>query len=331
MKKLLEDALHGRRLSVEEARNAMLEMLREPVNEPQIAAFLVALRMRGVTVDELDGFSRALQELAVRVDLSEFDVVDVCGTGGDHKGTFNISTSVAFVLAGAGCKVAKHGNYAVSSACGSSNVLEHLGIRFTNDNDALRRSVERAGVCFLHAPLFHPALKQVAHLRRQLGIRTVFNVLGPLVNPAHPSFQMSGVYDLELVRLYSYLLSRRGTKFGVVHSLDGYDELSLTGSARVAWNLGSRDLSPREFGLKEVSHEELLAGETVAESAAIVVAVLSGRGTVAQEAVVVANAALAMWCRDGGSSIEKYVEIARESIRTGAAKRALELCKQEQG
>ena len=307
----------------------MHEVLSESANPTQIAALLIALRMRGLTVDELDGFSQALRELALSVDLSDFDAMDVCGTGGDNKGTFNISTSVAFVLAGAGYKVAKHGNYAVSSTCGSSNVLEQLGVRFTNDRDTLRRTLERAGVCFLHAPLFHPALKRVAPIRRELGVRTVFNVLGPLVNPANPAFQMSGVYDLELLRVYSYVLARRGGRFGVVHSLDGYDELSLTGDARVTWNAGTRDLLPRDFGMKEVRAGDLLAGSSAVEAGAVLVSVLSGRGTAAHEAVVVANSALAMWCRDTALSLEEYVEKARESIRSGAAKRALELSVQE--
>lgn len=329
MKKQLEELIQGKHLTVEESRVLMHEVLSELVNEPQVAALLMALRMRGVSVDELDGFSRALKELALSVDLSEFDTIDVCGTGGDNKGTFNISTSVAFVLAGAGYKVAKHGNYAVSSSCGSSNVLEHLGVRFTHDGDALRRTLERAGVCFLHAPLFHPALKRVGHIRQALGIRTVFNMLGPLVNPANPIFQMSGVYDLELLRIYSYVLARHGRQFGVVHSLDGYDEISLTGTARVTWNTGTRDLLPRDFGMKEVRAEELVAGPSVAEAGAVLVSVLNGRGSAEHEAVVVANSALAMWCRDMALPLQEYVEKARESIRSGAAKRALELSIQE--
>ncbi len=329
MKKQLEELIQGKRLSVEESRVLMHEALSEPVNEPQIAALLTALRMRGMAVDELDGFSRALKELALSVDLSEFDTIDVCGTGGDNKGTFNISTSVAFVLAGAGYKVAKHGNYAVSSTCGSSNVLEQLGVRFTNDRDVLCRMLDKAGVCFLHAPLFHPALRRVAQVRRDLGIRTVFNVLGPLVNPANPTFQMSGVYDLELLRVYSYVLARRGGRFGVVHSLDGYDEISLTGAARVAWNAGTRDLLPRDFGMKEVRAEGLVAGASVVEAGSVLVSVLSGQGSAEQEAVVVANSALAMWCRDTALPLEEYLEKARESIKSGAAKRALELSIQE--
>ncbi len=329
MKKQLEDLIHGKRFSVEESCALMHEALSEPVNEPQVVVLLTALRMRGVTVDEIDGFSRALRELAVSVELSDFDIMDVCGTGGDNKGTFNISTTVAFVLAGAGYKVAKHGNYAVSSACGSSNVLEQLGVRFTSDRDALLRSLEKANVCFLHAPLFHPALKGVAQLRRSLGFRTIFNVLGPLVNPANPTFQMSGVYDLELLRVYSYVLARRGGRFGVVHSLDGYDELSLTGAARVAWNGGIRELFSRDFGLEEIHAKDLVVGASLAEAGELLLSVLTGRGTRAQEAVVVANSALAMWCRDMNASLEAYAEKARESIKSGAAKRSLDLSTQE--
>lgn len=325
MKELLEDLLAGKRLSVEESRHLMHQLLHESVGDSQAAALLTVFRMRRLAVEELEGFSLALLDLSIKVDLSAFELIDVCGTGGDNKGTFNISTIVSFVLAGAGYKVAKHGNYAVSSSCGSSNVLEQLGVTFSGDQDALRRTLERAGICFLHAPLFHPALKRLASVRRELGIRTVFNALGPLVNPVRPAFQMNGVYDLELLRLYSYVLARRGTQFGVVHAFDGYDEISLTGAARVVWNEGSREVYARDFGLEQTTATELTIEGGAQESASVVLAVLEGRGTKAQEGVVVANAALSMWCRNSNTSLPDYVQQAQESIRSGAALRALEL------
>lgn len=323
MKEQLERLLKRDSLSVAESRALMHSLLLESTAETEIAAIVTALRMRGLTLDELDGFSQAVHELCVAVDLSEHSLLDVCGTGGDQKGSFNISTTVAFVLAGAGYKVAKHGNYAVSSACGSSNVLEALGVKLTADRESALRGIERAGVCFLHAPLFHPVLKRVQPVRKTLGIRTVFNVLGPLVNPARPQFHYAGVYDLELLRLYSYLFTRRGERFAVVHSLDGYDEISLTGTARVAHGEGVTDLSALDFGFDALEPEQLRGGETAQEGAKIVCAVLEGHGTPAQQSVVVANAAVAMWRYEGRGSLSEWVEKATNSIESGRAKEAL--------
>lgn len=323
MKELLERLIQRENLSVAESRNLMHALLLESTAEAEIAAVLTALRMRGPTLDELDGFSQAVQELCIAVDLGDYSLIDVCGTGGDHKGSFNISTTVAFVLAGAGYKVAKHGNYAVSSSCGSSNVLEALGVTLTTDREVALRGLQQAGVCFLHAPLFHPVLKRVQPVRKSLGMRTVFNVLGPLVNPAKPQFHYAGVYDLELQRLYSYLFTRRGKRFAVVYSLDGYDEISLTGTARVVSAEGVVDLSSRDFGFDVVEAEHLRGGETPQESAAIVRAVLEGSATAAQECAVVANAAVAMWRYEGRGSLGEWVEKATESIRSGRAQQAL--------
>lgn len=323
MKELLERLIQQDSLSVEESRKLMHSILLESTAEAQIAAVLTALQMRGLTLDELDGFSQAVQELCVAVDLGDYSLIDVCGTGGDHKGSFNISTTVAFVLAGAGYKVAKHGNYAVSSSCGSSNVLEALGVTLTADREVALRGLQQAGVCFLHAPLFHPVLKRVQPVRKSLGMRTVFNVLGPLVNPAKPQFHYAGVYNLELQRLYSYLFTRRGKRFAVVHSLDGYDEISLTGTARVASVDGIADLSSRDFGFDVVEAEQLRGGETPKQSAAIVRAVLEGSATAAQESAVVANAAVAMWRYEGRGSLGEWVEKATDSIRSGRARGAL--------
>lgn len=324
MRQQLEEIVDGKRLSVEEARLLMRAALEESTPLAQLAALLAALRVRTVTADELDGFAQALLELATPLDLAPYEVIDLCGTGGDGRGSFNISTAAAFVLAGAGCKVAKHGNYAVSSSCGSSNVLEALGARLTSDVEQLRHSLEVANVCFLHAPLFHPALKRVAALRKELGFVTVFNMLGPLVNPARPSFQMAGVFGRGLLRLYDAVLSRRPGAFAALVSADGYDEATLTAPLCLVTRSGMRELLPADFGLAPVAPEEIRAGQTVEESAAIVRAVLEGRGSRAQEDVVVANAALALFCRDGARQLQERVAEVRESLRSGRALAALQ-------
>lgn len=322
MRESIEKAIAGASFSIDESAALMHAILSDEVPLAQVAAVLTALRIHGVSLDMLDGFAGALLDMATRTDLG--DVIDVCGTGGDGKGSFNISTTVAFVLAGCGFRVAKHGNSAVSSSCGSSNVLEALGIELTADVDRLQRALDKTGICFIHAPLFHPAMKRVAGLRRELGFRTVFNALGPLVNPARPLFQYSGVYDLELQRLYGYVLQRRGGKFAVVHSLDGYDEVSLTGSVRVVAHSGTSEYGAKDFGVTGVSPQDLKAPTTVAESASLVTDIVEGRGSPIQTEVVVANAALAMYYAQGTRSLAEYQEIARESIRTGKALEALQ-------
>jgi anthranilate phosphoribosyltransferase len=323
MKELLEKLAARQPLSVAESAGLMRMLLTESVDDSVIAAVLMALRMRGITLDELDGFSAVILELCAPLALDGYRLMDVCGTGGDGKSSFNISTSVAFVLAGAGYSVAKHGNYAVSSSCGSSNVLEELGVRFAADRDSALRALDAAGVCFLHAPLFHPVLKRVAPVRKSLGVRTVFNVLGPLVNPAQPEFQFSGVYDLELLRLYSYLLKRRSKRFAVVHSLDGYDEVSLTGTTRIAATDGVSDISSSDFGHEAIDPQDLAAGASVRESADIVRRVLEGTASPAQERVVVANAAVAMWKFEGEGTLQDHAARAVETIRSGKAAAAL--------
>jgi anthranilate phosphoribosyltransferase len=323
MKELIEKLVLRHPLSVVESADIMRRLLTDPVDEAVIAAVLVAIQMRGITLDELDGFSSAILELSTSLDLSGYHVMDVCGTGGDNKSSFNVSTTVAFVLAGAGYNVAKHGNYAVSSSCGSSNVLEELGVRFATDTDSAQRALDRAGVCFLHAPLFHPLLKRVSPIRKMLGIRTIFNVLGPLVNPAQPKFQLSGVYDFELLQLYSSLLQRRGRRFAIVNSFDGYDEVSLTGPARIAAEDGVIEVSAADFGYDLVKPGELAAGATVRESAEIVRQVLNGCGSSAQEHVVVANAAVAMWKFEKTGNLQQHAARASEVIRSGKAAAAL--------
>lgn len=332
MKTNLDELLEGRRLSVAGARALMHDALSEPINAPRVAAMLTALRVRGVTVDELEGFSQALMDLATPLTLEADEIIDVCGTGGDSKGTFNISTATAFTLAAAGYKVAKHGNYAVSSTCGSSNVLEALGIQLVADQDALRKRLTTANVCFLHAPLFHPAMKRVAPVRKELGFRTVFNMLGPLVNPAKPTVQVNGVYDRELLRLYGYLLRRRGKRFAAFCTADGYDEVTLTAPVLVATHQGEFELTPADFGLDPCDPEDLKAGQTTEASALILKNILQGKGTRPQESVVAASAGLVMWVRKGEGSLSEHVRRAREVLKSGEAANVLarsveEICK----
>jgi len=225
MKEVLNRLIQHQTLSSSEAREILINIANGSYNTSQIASFLTVYMMRSVSVEELEGFRNALLELCLNVDLSAYNPIDLCGTGGDGKDTFNISTLASFVTAGAGVKVTKHGNYGVSSSCGSSNVLEFLGIKFSNDKDYLERAIDQVGICILHAPLFHPAMKNVAPIRRELGVKTFFNMLGPMVNPAFPPNQLVGVFNLELARLYSYLYQKTDKNYTIVHALDGYDEI----------------------------------------------------------------------------------------------------------
>ena len=288
-------------------------------NDSEIAAFISVYLMRSITVDELAGFRDALLELCTPVDLSGFNTIDVCGTGGDEKNTFNISTLTSFVVAGAGEKVAKHGNYSVSSACGSSNVLEHFGYRFSTDTERLKREIDRCNICFLHAPLFNPAMKNVAPVRRSLRIKTFFNMLGPMVNPSFPQNQMVGVFSLDVARLYNYLYQESGKNYCILHSLDGYDEISLTGGFRALTRETERTLSPADLGLEKVSPEEIFGGSTVEEAAGVFLNILEGNGTRPQNEVVVANAAYALYCMDENKGIRDGLDRARYSLESGAA------------
>jgi anthranilate phosphoribosyltransferase len=288
-------------------------------NDSEIAAFISVYLMRSITVEELTGFRDALLELCSPVDLSEFNTIDVCGTGGDEKNTFNISTLTSFVVAGAGEKVAKHGNYSVSSACGSSNVLEYFGYSFPSDADRLRREIDRYNICFLHAPLFNPAMKNVAPVRRSLRIKTFFNMLGPMVNPSFPKNQMVGVFSLDVARLYHYLYQETDKQFCIIHSLDGYDEISLTGNFRALTRQTERTFSPEDLNLSRVAPSEIYGGTTVKEAAAVFLKILEGKASVAQNDVVVANAALALYCMDESKGLETCLDRARESLESGSA------------
>lgn len=323
MKKILNKLFEHQKLSREEAYETLTEITRGEVNEAQMAAFLTVYLMRSISVEELDGFRQALLDLCVRLNVDDHRTIDLCGTGGDGKNTFNISTLASFVVAGAGGWVVKHGNYGVSSICGSSNVLESLGYRFKNDETALRRELDEAGICFLHAPMFHPALKNVGPVRKALGIKTFFNMLGPLVNPARPDCQLTGVFSLELQRIYGYLLQGgEARNFNVIHTLGGYDELSLTAPAKSVSNRGEATFTPADFG-GEVTEAELFGGETVEEAKAIFLNVLENKGTMAQKRVVIANSALALQCLSPKKTLTDCIAQADESIVSGRALEAL--------
>ena len=322
MKAILNRLIQHQQLSKEEARQIIINIADGQYNNAQIASFLTVYMMRSISLEELEGFRAALLELCISIDLSEFDTIDLCGTGGDGKDTFNISTLSSFVTAGAGIKVTKHGNYGVSSGCGSSNVLEALGVKFSNDQDFLKRCVDQAGICILHAPLFHPAMKNVAPVRRELGVKTFFNMLGPLVNPAFPKNQLTGVFNLELARLYHYLFQKTDTNFTILYALDGYDEISLTGPTKAFSKNSERVLSPHDFGVLPLEANQIAGGDNVDSSAKIFMNVIQNKGTQAQQEVVCANAGIAIATALNLSPIEGF-EKAKESLLSGKAFEAL--------
>lgn len=279
--------------------------------------------MRSISIEELQGFRDALLQLALPVSLNG-DLLDIVGTGGDGKNTFNISTLSCFVVAGTGNKVAKHGNYGASSVSGSSNVMEQLGYKFTTSEATLNEQLGKANICFLHAPLFHPALKAVAGIRKNLGVRTFFNMLGPMVNPASPKYQLVGVFNLEMARIYNYLLQQGNTAFTILHSLDGYDEISLTGDTKVITNKGEQILSAEKLGKRTVLPSELYGGNTPEDAAAVFLKILKGEGTWSQNAVVIANAAMALHCTGKYENYEACYQLAIESLESGKAYKCLQ-------
>ncbi len=322
MKETLNRLINHEILTKEDAKKILVNMANGDYNHSQIAAFLTVYMMRSITIEELEGFRDALLELCLAVDLQEFDPIDLCGTGGDGKDTFNISTLASFVTAGAGIPVTKHGNYGVSSTCGSSNVMEFLGIKFSNDPDFLKKAIDKTGICVLHAPLFHPAMKNVAPIRKELGVKTFFNMLGPMVNPAFPKNQIVGVFNLELARMYGYLYQNTDKKFTVLHALDGYDEISLTGSTKTISNQSEGILHPEDFGVSSVMQEDIVGGDSIGASAQIFMDILQGKGTTAQNHVVCANAGIAIATVKDITPMEGF-EIARESLLSGKALNAL--------
>jgi anthranilate phosphoribosyltransferase len=318
MKEFLQKLISGESLSELEAEAAVSKIAAGETSEIQTAAFLTAIQQKGVHVNELKGFRKAMLAFALKLDFGAYDAIDVCGTGGDGKDTFNISTTAAFIVAGAGQKVAKHGNHGVSSSVGSSTVLEQLGVHFTNDEHYLRTKIENAGICYLHAPLFHPAMKYVGPVRKALGIKTVFNILGPLLNPVGLKFQLSGVSDLNTFKLYSQLFEESDMAYGIVHALDGYDEISLTGAFQISTKSGTVTLEPADIGLQKHSANELIGGNDLEKSAKIIIDVLNNKGTIAQTEAVLANAGLAL-------SIAKNIDfktglvMAQDSLKSGKA------------
>ena len=320
MKELLTRLINQEYISTDEAKDALVKISKGDYNSSQIASFLTVYMMRSITIEELKGFRDALLELCIPVHFDGIETIDLCGTGGDGKNTFNVSTLASFVAAGAGVKVTKHGNYGVSSACGSSNVLEYLGIKFTSDIDFLKKSMDKAGICILHAPLFHPAMKNVAPIRRELGVKTFFNMLGPMVNPAFPKYQMVGVFSLELLRLYGYLYENTDKHYSIVHALDGYDEISLTGDTKImSHNKGERLISPEDLAMPRLKMEEIYGGNSIESAATIFKSVLNNNCTEAQKNVVCANAAIAIATATGKDYLES-VEMAKESLESGRAK-----------
>ncbi len=323
MKEILNFLYDHKTLSLTEAKEILKNIAQGKYNHSQIASFISVYLMRSITLDELTGFRDALLDLCIPISFDGMETIDVCGTGGDGKDTFNISTLSAFVIAGAGVKVSKHGNYGISSTCGSSNVIEQLGYRFSNEESKLQSEIEKAGICFLHAPLFNPAMKNVAPVRKDLGVKTFFNMLGPMVNPSRPSKQMIGVYSLELARIYTYLYQNTDRDFVIVHSLDGYDEISLTGDFKILTRKLEKIMQPEELGLQQHSPAELSGGDSVADAARIFLSVLQGKGTLAQKEVVVANAGLGLKAYYPEKNILECVELARESLESGKANSAL--------
>ena len=318
MKRILTDLIGHQSLDKETAHQVLIDLTSGKYNPSQISAFMTVYMMRGITVDELAGFRDAMLELCISTKFDE-PVMDLCGTGGDAKNTFNISTLSSFVTAAAGQPVAKHGNYGVSSLSGSSNILEYFGYKFTNDKDELKRSIDRANICFMHAPLFHPAMKNVAPIRKELGVKTFFNMLGPMVNPAFPTRQLVGVFSLELARQYGYLYQQTNKDFVILHSIAGYDEISLTSSFKYFNNAGEALLEPEDLNLPRLSAQDLSGGNTMDESAKIFMDVLEGKGTAAQNAVIIANAGMALFCGDQKSGIQPALAKAKEALESGRA------------
>ncbi|WP_316840117.1 anthranilate phosphoribosyltransferase [Pedobacter gandavensis] len=314
MKKILNHLFENKTFSRAEAQKILTAIALGEFNTSQIAAFITAYGMRNITVEELQGFRDAMLDLCVKLDFSDFELIDLCGTGGDGKDTFNISTLASFVVAGTGNKVAKHGNYGVSSGCGSSNVIEYLGYQFTSDPDTLKRNLDTSGICFIHAPLFNPAMKTVAPIRKELGVKTFFNMLGPMCNPAQPKNQLVGVFSLELARLYAYLYQDTDKNYTILHAVNGFDEVSLTCDYKIFSKKGEALVKVADIGFEEMDESLIKGGDTVASSAEIFMNVLNGQGTDAQHNVVLCNAALALQTIDDTKSFADCFYEAEESL-----------------
>ncbi|HTD92886.1 MAG TPA: anthranilate phosphoribosyltransferase [Chitinophagaceae bacterium] len=324
MKKILLFLFEHKTLDRQQAKDVLVNIGKGSYNEHEVTAFMTVYLMRSITIEELQGFRDALLELCVHIDLSNFETIDIVGTGGDGKDTFNISTLSCFIVAGSGQKVAKHGNYGASSVSGASNVMEQLGYRFKNDSESLQRETDQANICFLHAPLFHPALRTVGPIRKNLAMRTFFNMLGPMVNPSDPSFQLVGVFSLEMARVYNYLLQQTGKAFTIIHGLDGYDEISLTNDTKVITNYGERIMTPEQLGKRSVLAADIHGGKTVEDAARIFSTIIRGEGNWAQNAVVLANAAMALFCTGAYDQYDDAYQAAVESLESGRAYQSLQ-------
>lgn len=324
MRKILQYLFEHKTLSRALAKEALVNIGKGVYNEHEVTAFMTVYLMRSITIEELQGFRDALLELCVPVKLDGYETVDIVGTGGDGKDTFNISTLSCFIVAGTGQPVAKHGNYGASSVSGASNVMEQLGYKFKQDNGQLQKEIEKANICFLHAPLFHPALKTVGPIRRNLGMRTFFNMLGPMVNPANPAYQLVGVFSLEMARVYNYFLQLSGKPFTIIHSLDGYDEISLTNDTKVVTQQGEKIMTPQQLGKRMVAAADIHGGRTPEEAARIFSTIIKGEGTWAQNAVVLANAAMALHCTGKYQQYDDAYQAAVESLESGKAYQCLQ-------
>ena len=325
MKNLLKDLYNHKIMSKEESKAALISLTDGSANSSQISSFLTVFLLRDITSEELDGFREAMIELSIDVDIDGHELIDLCGTGGDGKDTFNISTISSFVVAGSGIKVAKHGNYGVSSSCGSSNIISHLGHEFSNDISSLKYSLDKSNICFLHAPLFHPSLKNISPVRIELGVKTFFNMLGPMVNPIQPKSQLVGVFNSNIFRLYSHIYSKTNKSYCIVHSIDGYDEVSLTGSFKLFTNNQDLMLEPKDLGFNVIDSVKLSGGKNIKESSKIFLDILKNKGTSEQVDAVLANSGLAIYCAKKLNSIKDGIEIARESLESGKAYNCLKL------
>ena len=325
MKNLLKDLYNHKIMNKDEAKNALILLTNGTANASQISSFLTVFLMRDITSEELDGFREAMIELSININIDGSELIDLCGTGGDGKDTFNISTVSSFVVAGAGIKVAKHGNYGVSSSCGSSNIISHLGHKFSNDVDTLRYTLEKSNICFLHAPLFHPSLKNISPIRGELGVKTFFNMLGPMVNPIQPKNQLVGVFNSNIFRLYSHIYSKSDKNYCIVHSIDGYDEISLTSPFKLFSNHSDIMLEPKDLNFDNIEPLSLSGGKNIDESLKIFLNVLKNKGKKEQIDSVLANSGLAIYCAKKLSSINDGVDLARESLESGKAYNCLKL------
>ncbi|WP_028890137.1 anthranilate phosphoribosyltransferase [Tenacibaculum ovolyticum] len=323
MKQILNNLYQHKRLTKLEAKQVLIDIASGKFNDAHLASFMTVFMMRPISVDELSGFRDALKELAIKVDFSEYNTIDIVGTGGDGKDTFNISTMTSFIVAGTGQKVAKHGNYSVSSQSGSSDMLESFGYKFTNDEAILKSHLEKANICFLHAPKFHPAMKAVSSTRKALALKTFFNMLGPLVNPSSPQNQLLGTFNLEVARLYNYILQEEGSNYGIVHALDGYDEISLTSGFKLFTKNGEQLINPEDLGQKKLQQSDIFGGISVADAAKIFKNIIEGNGTEAQNSVVLTNAAFALKIIDHKKSFIEAYEEAKNSLLGLKAKECL--------